>query len=195
MQVEVRFIKKHDDAQLPKRKNGNRSLNPVEKEFIDRENEQFQQSNPEAYANGYRVGFPFERDENGNLTDRIIGTGDTGYDVYCVEDKIIPAKGSAVVATGVELAYITPGFWFMIAPRSGLGFKNGIQPHLGTVDNPYRGDLSVKLYNFSDTDYEVKKGDRIAQLVFYPVIEPIVGWADTKLDTDRSDSGFGSSGK
>ena len=125
----------------------------------------------------------------------MIGTCDTGYDIFCVEDKIIPAKGSAVVETGIEVAYISPGYWFLIAPRSGMGFKGGIQPHLGTIDNPYRGDCAVKLYNFSDKDYEVKKGDRIAQIIFFPVISLNISWSEDKIETERGINGFGSSGK
>ena len=74
---------------------------------------------------------------------------DTGYDIYSVEKAIIPGRGSAVVDVGLKLAFLTEGWWFRIEPRSGLGFKHNIQPHLGIIDNGYRGDLGVKLYNFS----------------------------------------------
>jgi len=84
--------------------------------------------------------------------------GDSGYDIFAVEDTVIPARGSAVVPVGLTLADITPGFWFRIEPRSGLGFKHNLQPHLGIIDNPYRGDLGVKLYNFSDKNVTIEKG-------------------------------------
>lgn len=190
MQIEILFLKKHPDAQLPQKKHGNREICEYEKLAIEKENERFSQENPQAYASGYRVGFPFAQDGSG-----ILGTGDTGYDIFSVEDTIIPAKGSKVVDTGIEVAYISPGYWFNIAPRSGLGFKHGIQPHLGTIDNPYRGNLGIKLYNFSDVDYPVAKGDRIAQIVIYPVIEATISWSDKKIETERNENGFGSSGK
>jgi len=123
------------------------------------------------------------------------GVGDSGYDLTAVEDVTIPAKGSAVVSVGLTLAYIKPGWWFRIEPRSGLGFKHSIQPHLGVIDNGYRGDLGVKLYNFGDKDYEVRAADRIAQFVVYPLIQPVCEWADEVEETDRGASGFGSSGK
>ena len=121
--------------------------------------------------------------------------GDSGYDLTAVEDMWVNKNSSSVVPVGLTLAYIDPGFWFRIEPRSGLGFKHSLQPHLGVIDNEYRGDLGVKLYNFSDLCYEVKKGDRIAQLVVYRLFKPIMKWADEIEQTTRGDRGFGSSGK
>ena len=194
MTLEIKFKKIHPDAQLPMRKHGNRVLNQYELNTLDTENEKFLQERPEQYAAGYRVGYPIEI-VDGAPSGNIIGTGDTGYDLFSVVDIDIPAKGSAIVDTGIEVAYISPGYWFAIAPRSGLGFKHGIQPHPGIIDNGYQGNLGVKLYNFSDADYNIKKGDRIAQLVFYPVIEPQISWSDESFKTERGSSGFGSSGK
>jgi dUTP pyrophosphatase len=129
-------------------------------------------------------------------------TGDSGYDLTAVEDVLIKSQQSAVVPVGLTLAYIESGFWFRIEPRSGLGFKHSIQPHLGVIDNGYRGDLGVKLYNFSNnyknmtlSHHQVKKGDRIAQLVVYPLIRPQCEWADGIVQSVRGDKGLGSSGK
>ncbi len=127
--------------------------------------------------------------------NRESGTGDSGYDLTAVQDTVIPGNRSAVVEVGLTLAYIDPGYWFRIEPRSGLGFKHSLQPHLGVIDNGYRGDLGVKLFNFCDKMYEVKKGDRIAQLVIYPLIQPLCEWVDEVEETDRGASGFGSTGK
>ena len=121
-------------------------------------------------------------------------TGDSGYDLVSVEDVWISRNSSAVVPVGLTVADITPGYWFRIEPRSGLGFKHNIQPHLGVIDNGYRGDLSVKLYNFSsDNDYHVKKGDKIAQIVVYPMIQPEMSFVDEVTETSRGANGFGSS--
>ena len=73
-----------------------------------------------------------------------LGTGDTGFDLTAVETVKIPAFDSKVVSVGLTLADIDPGYWIRIEPRSGLGFKHSIQPHLGVIDNGYRGDLAVK---------------------------------------------------
>lgn len=121
------------------------------------------------------------------------GTGDTGFDLTSVEDIEIPATGSVVVQVGLTLAYIDPGFWLRIEPRSGLGFKHSIQPHLGVIDNGYRGDLGVKLYNFGKKPYTVSKGDRIAQLVIYPLLQPTFTFTDNIQETPRGDNAFGSS--
>lgn len=121
-------------------------------------------------------------------------TGDTGYDIFSVETVTVPNRGSIVVPVGLKLAYITPGYWFRIEPRSGLGFKKNIQPHLGIIDNPYRGNMGVKLYNFGDFDVTIDKGVAIAQFVIYQIHTALVSWTDTVTETDRGEKGFGSSG-
>lgn len=121
---------------------------------------------------------------------------DSGYDVYCVEDKTIPAKGSAVVDVGLKFAYIPKNYWIKVESRSGLGFKFGILAHPGIIDNGYRGDAGIKLYNLTETDYAVKKGDRIAQFVLYPLAPNYsVDFTDKAVESSRGEKGFGSSGK
>lgn len=122
-------------------------------------------------------------------------TGDTGYDVTAVEDITIPARGWAIVPVGLKVGYITPGFWFKVEGRSGLGFKKHLFPHAGIIDNPYRGDCGIKLYNFGPEDQHVKAGDRIAQFVIYPLIQANTEWSDEIQETSRGDKGFGSSDK
>ena len=128
-----------------------------------------------------------------NIEDPVLG--DIGADLYSVEDVVIPAKGSGLVPVGITVGFIEPGYYFVISPRSGLGFKHGIQPHLGRIDNQYRGDLGVKLFNFSDTNYHVKKGDRVAQIEFHKLIQPRIEWANEIEESDRGANGFGSSGR
>lgn len=135
MQLEVKFKKTHKDAQIPTRKHGNRELNSYELDMLIKENERFEQERPEQYAAGYRIGLSYGYDKNGKITNLIAGTGDTGYDIFSIEDKEIPVNGSAIVDTGIELAYISPGYWFKIEARSGLGFRYGVAPHPGIVDN------------------------------------------------------------
>ena len=119
---------------------------------------------------------------------------DTGLDVTSVEDKIIPARGSAVVDVGLKFAFIDLGFWVKVEGRSGLGFKHGIIPHPGIIDQGYRGDAGIKLYNNTDKDYEVKAGDRIAQFVVYRNYPVEVSEGEI-IKSARGDKGFGSSGK
>lgn len=124
-------------------------------------------------------------------------TGDVGYDLFAVETTTIPAKGSAVVPVGMKLGYITPGYWFRIEARSGNGFKKSLAPHFGIIDNGYRGDLGVKLYNFSDVDQVIEKGAGAAQLILYKMVDSDVSWIrEEDVDkTVRGEKGFGSSDK
>jgi dUTP pyrophosphatase len=121
-------------------------------------------------------------------------TGDSGLDITAVEEARIPAKGYGVVPVGLKLAYITPGYWFRVEGRSGVGFKKHVFPHFGIIDNPYRGDMGIKLYNFGIEDQVFAPGDKIAQLILYPLIQANVNWADVVSETKRGEKGFGSSG-
>jgi dUTP pyrophosphatase len=121
-------------------------------------------------------------------------TGDSGLDVTAVEKVIIPAKGYNVVPVGLKLGYITPGYWFRVEGRSGVGFKKHIFPHFGIIDNPYRGDMGVKLYNFGVEDQTIMPGDKVAQLIVYPLIQANVIFTDEVVETKRGEKGFGSSG-
>ena len=130
-----------------------------------------------------------------NHPDNLIG--DAGYDLFAVEDTVIPARGSTVVPVGLKLGYISPGYWFKIEARSGNGFGKGLEPHPGIIDNPYRGDLGVKLFNFTDVDQIIEKGKGAAQFVLYKMIPSYCGWIeeeDVRL-TERAEKGFGSSDK
>jgi len=119
---------------------------------------------------------------------------DTGWDLFAVEDKVIPAKGRDVVDMGIKVAKIEPGYWIRVSSRSGLSFKHGILAHPGVIDQDYRGSMGVMLYNHSDADYEVKKGDRVAQMLIHYNIRMDVGWGEQQT-TERGEKGFGSSGK
>jgi len=125
-----------------------------------------------------------------------LASGDSGYDIFAVEDKVIPARSAEIVSTGITLADMPPGIWIRIESRSGLAFKHNVHAFNGIIDNNYRGDLGVKLINHSDTAYEIKKGDRIAQLVLYPLVVVLrTEWTGSVNNTTRGASGFGSTGK
>lgn len=124
-------------------------------------------------------------------------TGDSGYDLFAVEDTIIPARGYAVVDVGLKLGYITPSFWFRIEARSGNGFKKHLEPHPGIIDNGYRGELGVKLFNLSDEDQIIEKGKGVAQFVVYKLENTRVYWMEEEdvKETVRGANKFGSSDK
>ena len=119
---------------------------------------------------------------------------DSGWDLFAVESISIPSMSRLVVPVGLKLAYLEPGYWLSVESRSGLSFKSGVLAHPGVIDQNYRGDLGVLLYNHNEQPYQVNKGDRIAQLVVHYNIHMQVEWGTVQA-TDRGESGFGSSGK
>lgn len=117
-----------------------------------------------------------------------------GYDLYSVEDTIIKAGERALVSTGLSLA-IPEGSYGRVAPRSGLAVKHGIDCGAGVVDADYRGELFVLLFNLSKEDYQVKVGDRIAQLILEQIVNPPVEVVSNLTETERGAGGFGSTGR
>jgi dUTP pyrophosphatase len=87
-----------------------------------------------------------------------------GYDLMSVEDSVVPSRGKILIATGLSMA-IPIGNYGRIAPRSGLAAKNFIDVGAGVIDADYRGEVKVLLFNFGETDFNIKQGDRIAQLI------------------------------
>lgn len=120
-------------------------------------------------------------------------TYDAGLDLYAREDKVVPARGSTTFDTGVhiELPPYTAGF---LKSKSGLNVKHNLTSD-GVVDVGYTGPICVKLYNHGDTDYHVKRGDKISQLVLVCVTFPQMCIVDHLDDTERGANGFGSTGR
>lgn len=116
-----------------------------------------------------------------------------GYDLASAEATVIPARGKALVKTGLAVA-IPDGHYGRVAPRSGLAWKHAIDVGAGVIDSDYRGPLGVILFNFSDADFEVKPGDRIAQLIIEKISTPEVVEVDDLDPTKRGAGGFGSTG-
>lgn len=121
--------------------------------------------------------------------------GAAGCDIVAAEDAVVPAGQWAVVPTGFHIE-IPDGFECQVRSRSGLAAKNGIfvlnSP--GTIDPDYRGEIRVILGNSSASDFIVKKGDRVAQLVFAPIIRATFQEVQEFSATVRGDRGFGSTG-
>ena len=123
---------------------------------------------------------------------------DAGLDLYAMEDITIVAHRfggqGVVVDTGVHIE-IPEGSVGFVHGRSGLNIMYGVVCPTGTIDCGYTGSIKVKLYNFGGADYNVNKGDRIAQLV----IQPVKIWGPVRVEslgtTERGADGFGSSGK
>lgn len=120
---------------------------------------------------------------------------DAGMDVRSVEDVTVPAKGRVLVHTGLVML-LPPMYEAQVRPRSGLALKHGITVlnTPGTIDSGYRGEVGVILANFGDGDFEVKKGDKVAQIVVAPVVQAEIEEASEIDETDRGAGGFGSTG-
>lgn len=117
-----------------------------------------------------------------------------GYDLSASEDRII-GKGSRLLIPTDIIVCIPPGHYGRIAPRSGLTLKFGIDVGAGVIDPDYRGPVGVILFNHSQNDFVINRGDKIAQLILEKVSMPDVIEIKKVDETVRNDRGFGSSGK
>jgi len=121
--------------------------------------------------------------------------GDAGYDLRSTIDISIEAGQRALIPTGVSIA-LPAGFVALVHPRSGLAAKYGVTVlnAPGTVDAGYRGEIAVTLINHGQETFEVKRGDRIAQIIFQK-FETVNFVSVTELPgSQRGNAGFGSTG-
>ncbi|XP_052786049.1 deoxyuridine 5'-triphosphate nucleotidohydrolase-like [Mya arenaria] len=117
-----------------------------------------------------------------------------GFDLYSAYDMIIPAKGKALVNTDIQIT-LPDGCYGRVAPRSGLARDHFIDVGAGVIDQDYRGNVGVVMFNFGDNEFEVKAGDRIAQLICERIFLPDLVEEKSLDDTERGDGSFGSTGK
>lgn len=128
---------------------------------------------------------------------------DAGWDLYASEDIVIKAGNRETVKTGIALQI--PEEWVgLVWPRSGMSVKKGIDVLAGVIDSGYRGEVMVCLYNTNNSlplfkdeniDVVIKKGDRIAQILFQRVPDVELVEVDELNQSDRGNKGFGSSGE
>ena len=123
--------------------------------------------------------------------------GDAGIDLHARVDVVLPAHGGRVlVPTGIAVA-IPVGFFGQVVPRSGLALKHGVTlvNTPGIIDSGYRGELQVIMINTDPkADYQVSRGDRIAQLIIQQVVS--TSWdVVEKLEGEDRGGGFGHSGR
>ena len=122
--------------------------------------------------------------------------GDAGLDVRSIEDLTLQPGARALVRTGLVME-LPPDAEAQVRPRSGLALKFGVTVlnSPGTIDAGYRGEVGVILINHGDAPFEVRKGDRIAQIVIASVVHAdIVEVADVE-SSERGEGGFGSTGR
>lgn len=124
---------------------------------------------------------------------------DAGSDLCALEDVTLPPDSDTLVRTGIALV-LPNGIVGLVAPRSGMAAKKGVtvSNSPGVIDPGYLGEVMVALRNRNDTEYEVKAGDRIAQLILMPFVQNLLMEVDPGLwaavSSERGDGGFGSTG-
>jgi dUTP pyrophosphatase len=130
-----------------------------------------------------------------HLLPRFAHPGDAGADLHSAEALTIEPGGFALVGTGLAMA-IPEGYAGFVLPRSGLAVRSGVTVlnAPGLVDAGYRGELKVALINHGAEPFEIRAGDRIAQLVIMSVSSPEYVSVPDLEDTERGVSGFGSTG-
>lgn len=122
--------------------------------------------------------------------------GDAGIDLRADADYTVWTNSRQLVGTGLSIA-LPDGYAAFVMPRSGLAVKHGVTVlnSPGVIDSGYRGEIKVPLFNSdSYTPFEVKKSDRIAQLVIMPVVHAELNRVDSLDTTERGANGFGSTG-
>ena len=118
---------------------------------------------------------------------------DAGLDLFSRGEAVIPARGSAVIDTGVHVA-IPEGYVGFIKSKSGMNVKRNLLAE-GVIDAGYTGPIVVKVYNHGDEDQRIGAGDKLTQLVILPVALPELELCETLEETERGAGGFGSTGK
>jgi dUTP pyrophosphatase len=121
--------------------------------------------------------------------------GATGMDLRSLEETQLHPGERAAVRTGIYLE-IPRGWEGQVRPRSGLALKHGVTllNSPGTIDSDYRGEIRVILVNFGQETFSVKKGDRIAQIIFSPCGRAELRETEKISGTERASGGFGSTG-
>ena len=116
----------------------------------------------------------------------------------CMDESITLNAGERhLVPTGIAIALPSAEYVALVFARSGLGIKKGVclSNGVGVIDSDYRGEIGVGLVNLGQSEYTVRPGDRIAQLMVTPVVQPTVVQVSELDDTDRGAGGFGSTGR
>ena len=125
-------------------------------------------------------------------------TGSAGMDLRAMidTDMVIAAGDTQLIPTGISIHIDDPSLAAVILPRSGLGHKKGIVLGnlVGLIDSDYQGQLMVSCWNRSDKPFHLSVGERLAQLVFVPVVQADFKLVDEFDTSDRGEGGFGHSG-
>jgi dUTP pyrophosphatase len=125
--------------------------------------------------------------------------GSAGLDLrVCINEPIqIAPQETVLLPTGISIYIGDPKLAAVILPRSGLGHKNGIVLGnlVGLIDSDYQGELKISCWNRSSEHFTINPGERIAQLVFIPVVQAAFELVNEFTESSRGEGGFGSSGR
>ena len=125
--------------------------------------------------------------------------GAAGLDLRVCADKAITIEPGQVelLSTGIAIYLADPNYAAVLLPRSGLGHKHGIVLGnlVGLIDSDYQGEIKVSCWNRGNTSYEIQPGERIAQMVILPVVQAQFKFVEEFAASERSEGGFGSSGR
>lgn len=119
--------------------------------------------------------------------------GDAGMDLFSVEDLVIAPGARASVPTGIAIA-LPDGYVSLVWDKSGPSHKFGVKTLGGVLDSGYRGEYLIGLVNLGQEPFEIRKGQKIAQLLIQKVERPDIEEVDELSDTSRGTGGFGSTG-
>lgn len=116
-----------------------------------------------------------------------------GFDLRSANDCVVLKKDKTLIKTDIAIE-LPSNCYGRIASRSGLALKHSIVVGAGVVDPDYRGNIAVLLFNLSDSDFQIKKGDKIAQLICESILFPEIIELKSLSSTERGVRGFGSTG-
>lgn len=126
-------------------------------------------------------------------------SGSAGLDLRaCVTTPVVLKPGQTeLIPTGMAIHIADPGLAAVLLPRSGLGHKHGIVLGnlVGLIDSDYQGQLFVSCWNRGSSDFTIEVGERIAQMVIVPVVQPRFSVVDEFVDSERGAGGFGHTGR
>lgn len=139
-----------------------------------------------------KVTMPVQLDPEAKMPTRA-HSADAGYDLYSREDAVIHPNSGGIFDTGVHMA-IPEGCCGFVKSKSGMNVKHSIQSE-GVIDANYTGSIVVKLFNHGTHSVEIKKGQKIAQIVLLPIFTPELVQVEELEATERGSNGFGSTGR
>lgn len=119
--------------------------------------------------------------------------GDAGMDIFSIEEIFLKPGERKSIRTGLKME-LPEGYVLLIWDKSGLATKNGIKTIAGVIDSNYRGEILIALINLSDTVFEIKKGQKIAQALIQKVECAEIEEVESLNETPRGEEGFGSTG-